>query len=201
MVLLITQQYQKLKYVRNNEVSLVELALFNGLQLLENKSYEDLVRVEKAVVDPESDQLGEQLQHPALPLHAAAHRVMLQSLDHHRLKEADVGSQGRSVCTAGRVAQWRTKCSTSSHWRAGAGAGNTSLAFALHHQPMLQGHDGVWPRNQVVKYRGGGGEGRYGSRARVVGGKGQVALEEALEQALDSLQGGRSRNGEAAFHV
>ena len=79
--------------MRNNELRIVQLTLLDGLKLLENKSNEDLVRVEKAVVDPQPDQLGKKLEHPALPHHAAADSVVLQSLDHHRLEESDEGGQ------------------------------------------------------------------------------------------------------------
>lgn len=49
-----------------------------------------LVRVQQAVVDPELHQLGQQVQDLPLQRHRGAGGVLLQGLDHQRLKQPDV---------------------------------------------------------------------------------------------------------------
>ena len=83
--------------MRYQQFCLADLSLLDGLQLLGNKPNEDLVRVQQAVVDPQSDQGYQQLEDFTLQTDIAGHCVQLQSFDDDWLKHSYVACQGGPV--------------------------------------------------------------------------------------------------------
>lgn len=64
------------------------------LQLLDDKPYEHLIRVQETVVDPQLDQLTQKVKDLLLEVKATRYCVLLQGFDDQRLKQSNVRSNG-----------------------------------------------------------------------------------------------------------